>query len=205
MKYIDLSHDIMSNMPVYPGDMKVSLEHVNELSKDKYNSYSVSTGMHAGTHVDCPMHLLPDAKTIAEYPIDCFAGSGILIDARGQKEIDFKEAYKTKIREGDIVLIYTGMDKSYGEDSYYNDHPVITEELAEFLVSKKIRMLGIDMPSPDFPPFEIHKTLLGNNIFIVENMKNLKQLIGVESFEVFAQPLKIHAEASLVRAFARHD
>lgn len=205
MKYIDLSQDIKCNIPVYPGDIEVSLEQVKELHKDKYNAYSLFTGLHAGTHVDCPMHLLPEERTIAEYPIENFIGNGVLIDARNQLEIGMKAEYEEKVKTGDIVLIYTEMEEHYGKDKYYSNHPVITKEFAEFLVSKKIKMLGIDMPSPDYPPFEVHKLLLSNNIFIMENMANLKELLNIDKFEVFAQPLKIHAEASLVRAVARYD
>lgn len=35
-------------------------------------------------------------------------------------------------------------------------------------------------------------------------IQTLNQLLGIENYEIFAQPLKIHAEASLVRAFARY-
>jgi kynurenine formamidase len=95
------------------------------------------------------------------------------------------------------------MEDKYGEEIYYNKHPVITEKLAEFLIKKKIKMLGIDMPSPDYFPFDIHKLLLSNNIFIMENLKNLDKLIKANKFEVYAFPLKIQAESSPVRAVAK--
>lgn len=159
--------------------------------------------MHAGTHVDCPMHLLQNDVTIAEYPLESFSGKGCLIDARGESEIDFKTEHENKIQRGDIVLILTGTDKKYGNEDYYSKHPVITSRLADFLVSKEIKMLGVDMPSPDLPPFQVHKLLFNHGIFIIENLTNLEPLLDVKHFEVFAVPLKIHAEASLTRAFAR--
>lgn len=204
MHYIDLSHYIENSMPVYPGDIEVSLQKSKHLDKDEYNAFTLLTGLHAGTHIDCPMHLLGSTKTIAEYPIECFVGNGVLIDARGQDEIGLKPEYHDKIKTNDIVLIYTGMDENYGSYDYYHKHPVIKEGLAELLIYKRVKMLGIDMPSPDYEPFNIHKLLLGNNIFIMENMAGLGQLIQVDWFEVFAQPLKVKAEASLVRAFARY-
>ena len=85
---------------------------------------------------------------------------------------------------------------------YYEDHPVISKEMAEFLVRKKVKMVGFDMPSPDRSPYEIHSIFLNNNIFILENLTNLDKLIYEENFSVFAQPLKIKAEGSLVRAMA---
>ena len=63
----------------------------------------------------------------------------------------------------------------------------------------------MDLPSPDNYPFEIHKKLFANNILIVENLTNLSELIGVKDFDIIAFPLKIRAEASLVRVVACID
>ena len=52
MKYIDLSHEIKNNMPVYPGDIDVNLTKEKDFNKDGYNMYSLYTEMHAGTHID---------------------------------------------------------------------------------------------------------------------------------------------------------
>lgn len=204
MKYIDLSWKIDQGIPVYPGDMDVELIQVKKLEENFYNAYSLSTGLHAGTHIDCPMHLVDSPDKMADYPLDHFMGRGCMIDARGEWEIGYNPEYE-KVRAGDIVLILTGADKSYGSEDYYGKHPVISQELAHFLVSREIKMLGIDMPSPDCPPFPVHKLLLGNGIFILENLTGLEQLLHLEGdFEVFAVPLKINAEASLTRAYARY-
>jgi kynurenine formamidase len=64
-------------------------------------------------------------------------------------------------------------------------------------------MLGMDMPAPDYFPFDFHKELLTNGIFLLENLTNLQELLGVNDFEVIALPLKIAAEASFVRAVCR--
>lgn len=202
MRYMDLSHKIENGMPVYPGDDGVSLLQVKKLDVDHYNAYALSTGLHAGTHLDCPMHLLDCPERMADFPLESFSGKGCLIDARGEGTIDYRAEYD-EIRSGDIVLILTGMDCAYGSERYYSGHPAVTGKLADFFISRKIKMLGIDMPSPDFPPFPVHKLLLGNGIFILENLTGLEQLLGLKNFEVFAVPLKICAEASLTRAFAK--
>ncbi|MDG5814149.1 hypothetical protein QA601_03600 [Chitinispirillales bacterium ANBcel5] len=67
----------------------------------------------------------------------------------------------------------------------------------------KVKIIGIDIPSPDKFPFEEHIKLLDNNILILENLTNLEPLLKVSKFDLFAFPLKIHAEASLVRAVAK--
>lgn len=205
MKYIDLSHEIKNEMPIYPGDIEVNLEQVNKYKEDGYNGYSLFTGMHAGTHIDAPKHILETDKYILDYPIEKFVGNAILLDVRGESIIEVKDEYYRIIKENDIVVLFTGHDEFYGKEEYYTKHPVVSNELAELLVKKKIKILGIDAPSPDMNPFDIHKKLLENNIFILENLTNLKSLLYNENIQIFAQPLKIQGEASLVRAIALYQ
>jgi kynurenine formamidase len=63
-------------------------------------------------------------------------------------------------------------------------------------------MIGIDWFSPDKEPYPFHKLLLENNILILENLTNLDMLIG-KNFKIFAFPLNIHADSSILRAVAR--
>jgi len=128
-----------------------------------------------------------------------------VLDVRGQEIITHKNEYSDKIKERDIVLLFTGHDLEFGKENYFEKYPVIRSEFAEFLITKKIKMLGIDTPSPDKYPFSIHKMLFDQNILIIENMTNLGKLLDKKNFEVIAFPLKIMAEASLVRVVARID
>jgi kynurenine formamidase len=203
---IDLSHVIQDNMPVHPYDGSVNVHEDKILAKDKYNNSRLETGMHAGTHIDAPRHFLNSDMYISDYDLERFIGRGCLLDVRGENNITLKDEYYNIVNEDDIVLLFTGFSSIYGQTDYYerfNNHPIVDPELANFFVEKKIKMLGMDMPKPDNYPFEIHKLLLNNNIFIMENLTNLERLLDKTSFEVIAFPLKIKAEASIVRAVAR--
>ena len=200
--YIDLSQDIIDDMPVYPGDDKVKLYQDNYLEKDNYNSCRLEIGMHAGTHIDTPMHLSKRQTLISEIPLEKFSGKGCLLDVRNEKVIAFKQEYVDVVEENDIVLLFTNHSYKYGTEEYYTEHPVIDKDLAEFFVEKNIKMLGMDLPSPDNYPFEMHKILFKNDILIIENLTNLLQLAGLNNFNVIAFPLKIKAEASMARVVA---
>ena len=202
-KYIDLSHDIIDGMPIYPGDGPVKLYQEKFLEGDEYNSFRLEIGMHAGTHIDTPMHLTNSKITIDKIALDTFVGQGCLLDVRNEDIIKYKEEYLDKVSENDIVLLYTNYDYKYGTEEYYTKHPVIAKELADFFIHKKIKMIGIDFPSPDRYPFEIHKKLFEHVILIIENLTNLWKLLYVDKFEVIAFPLKIKAEASMVRVVAK--
>ena len=127
MVLVDLSHKIESNMPVYPGDLKVSIEKEDTLENDGFNSYIMKSGFHCGTHIDAPMHMTESHMFIGDYSTERFCGPAVLLDVRGESVISLKEEYSEKINRNDIVLFYTGWDRFYGEDGYYEDHPVLSE------------------------------------------------------------------------------
>ena len=203
MELIDLSQKLYSNIPVFPGDDPVQLKQIRVLNTDGFNDYGLSTGMHVGTHIDGPQHTTSDTRMISELPLEMFTGKGVLIDVRWEMVIEFKESYNTMISPDSVVLFFSGLNIIYGTPQYFTNYPVISEELARFLANKHIKIVGIDWFSPDYPPYPIHDIFLKNNILILENLTNLEQLLNKTNFEVFAFPLKIEADSSIVRAVAR--
>ncbi len=189
-------------MPVYPGDEETKLYQTKYFERDKYNSHKLEISVHAGTHIDSPMHFLDTKQYISQLPLDTFIGEGVVLDVRGETEIDIKEQYYSTVKENSIVLLYTGKDKVFGKEEYYK-HPALTIKFAEFLIEKKVKIVGMDMISPDEYPFEIHTKLFKNNILIIENLTNLEKLFEFRKFEVIAFPLKIKADSSILRVVAR--
>lgn len=201
--YLDLSHPISDQMPCYPGDLQVTLKQQAFYRIDGHNNFALSTGMHSGTHLDGLMHLTESLTRIAELPIELFAGKGLIVNVCGQTEIDLPESAFDALSTGSIVLFYTGFDQYFGKEEYYNAYPSISEATAWHLVKKGVKMIGMDFPSPDYAPYNIHKILLNSNILILENLTNLSSLLPYREFELLAFPLKIEADSSPVRVVAR--
>jgi len=143
--------------------------------------------------------MIEEGKTLSDYPMDKFVGEAMVIDATGKKEI---EADVSAVREGDIVFLYTShSDKAYDAD-YFKGNPVITKETAQTLMDKKISIVGLDSFTPDNEPYAVHKMFLSNDILIVENLINLKELVG-KRFRCFILPLKItNADGAPCRVIA---
>ncbi len=200
-RVIDLTHSITPDMPAHPYDDPAQLKQIRTLKNDRYSDHQLITGMHIGTHIDGPAHLLESSLSIANFPASHFIRPGVLIDARG-KNIDKNLLENVEIKPDAIVLILTGHDKKFGTKEYYTNHPVITPEFAQELIARKINMLGIDLPSPDNFPFTVHKMLLQRNILIIENLTGLEQLIGTNQFTVAALPLRITTDSSPARVIA---
>lgn len=201
--YIDLTQPISDNMPFYPGDQPVSLQQIAFREQEGHSNFLLSTGMHSGTHLDGPMHLTSSLTRIAELPVDAFAGPGLLLSVVGQKIIDVPESALNQLQPGSVVLFHTGFDLYFGQKAYYLSYPAISENTAQLLVKKKVKMVGVDFPSVDYEPFKVHDILLNNNILILENLTNLSALLPYREFELLAFPLKIRADSSPVRVVAR--
>jgi len=74
-----------------------------------------------------------------------------------------------------------------------NDTPV-------FPGDPKVKLVGVEGPSPDKEPYPIHKILLANDILKLENLCNLDKL--PEKFKVYAFPIKVKTDGIPVRVVA---
>jgi kynurenine formamidase len=200
---IDLSHPIIDHILVYPGDEPARLEKINDFAQDGFNNFRFTSGMHAGTHIDGPMHMTKSGRFIDEFLLERFIGVGCFLNAVGIKIISCTPEFTSAILPESIVLIYTGFGNKFGSEEYYRDHPVISIELAQFLVQQRIKIVCLDTPSPDKHPHDIHTYLLKNSVLIAENLTGMEKLLSVKKFEIIAFPLRIHADSSPARIVAR--
>lgn len=152
MKYIDLTHTFTSQMPIFPGDSLPALIKVKEIEKNGSADHQITTGMHVGTHMDAPAHMLVGGKYLHEYAPEKFFGRGVVIDARGKDLADVDLLSNAKIQQGDIVLVYFGFGEKFLEKEYYSKYPEITKVFAEECVKLGVSILGMDTPSPDRAP-----------------------------------------------------
>jgi kynurenine formamidase len=201
MTLVDLTHPFAEPMPGYPGDPPVKLAPIAEM--EGCPLYQVTTGMHVGTHMDAPLHLLPSGATIADLPLAKCVGRGVLIDARGRDVIDGSFLTSVALQRGDIVLVLTGFSSRFHQPAYYRDYPEVSASFADALVAAGASILGLDTPSPDRAPYQIHHTLLAAGVLIVENLTNLETLLHAPEFEVIALPVKFQAEAAPARVIER--
>jgi len=199
---IDLTHTIRHQMHVFPGEIRPSVSR-DILPEDAgYVTYRLESNLHTGTHIDAPFHAKADSVSIDLYPLDLFTGKACVIDVRGLDEIKMDTAWEVLFSKHRIVLFCTGHSNSWKSGKYYFDYPVFDTEIAHALVRTGVKIAGVDSPSPDKSPFEFHSVFLKDSRFLIENLTNLDKLIGQETIAFSAFPLKIEAEASLIRAVA---
>jgi arylformamidase len=174
----------------------------------------LSTPAHAGTHVDAARHFFPDGKTIDAYETDRFVCRATVLDFRTDepRAITAHEIAEVDpgIAPGDGVLFSFGFAERYEDDSYYM-HPYLSADAADYLVSKRVNVVGVDTLTPDCPQalrpprfdYPVHARLLGADILIIENLgSGIASLLG-QWFTIAFPPLRLQAaDASPVAPLA---
>ena len=198
--YIDLSVTLNEQTPAFPGDAPTKIELANRLERDGNNDHYISMNNHAGTHIDAPWHMVAAGKRVDVIPLEQCIGRGRLIPI--QDSFSLEAVQQADISEGDIVLFYTGMGKHFHEPHYFDHYPAMSEAVANYLVKRKVKMVGLDTGGADTPGRTIiHRTLLSGNVLIIENLTNLDQLVG-KNFTVYALPIKLDIDAAPARVIA---
>jgi kynurenine formamidase len=122
-------------------------------------------GTHSTTHVDAPWHYNSTvegkpAKKIDELPLEWFFSRGVRLTMTGRDDgdvIDVADIESELDRIGheleplDIVLVWTGCDRFYGQLEYMAHGPGVTADATRWLHERGVRVMGIDAWGWDRP------------------------------------------------------
>ncbi|MCI2057188.1 MAG: cyclase family protein [Oscillibacter sp.] len=208
---IDLTHTITPDMPMYPGSAAPSMKPTGTLTRDGSRETQITISSHTGTHMDAPSHMLRDGSNLEVLPASQFCGRAVVLDVsalppRSIISSDDLKEHDSELLAADFVLFYTGWEKKWGTEAYYDDEfPVPDEEAAKYLVSCGLKGVGTDALSVDTlrdHEFAAHHTLLGGGLVILESLC-LRKIVGRKDVMLFALPLKFEkADGAPVRAVA---
>ncbi|HWW02735.1 MAG TPA: cyclase family protein [Candidatus Acidoferrum sp.] len=214
--FIDLSHVIEHGMITYKGLPAPLI--CDFLSREASRArYAPGTEFHigridmvanTGTYLDSPFHRFAEGKDLAELPLGSLAGlEGIVVRMAGGERAISRAAFAGLELKGKAVLVQTGWDRHWRTDAYFEGHPFLTEEAAQYLAGAGVKLVGIDSYNIDDTGDlrrPVHTTLLGHEIPIVEHMTGLEHLPSGR-FDFYAVPPKVRAFGTFpVRAFAVH-
>ncbi|MBU1167860.1 cyclase family protein [Patescibacteria group bacterium] len=197
-KIYDISVAINQATAVYPGDPKVSF---TEKKSSTSTLTEINLGAHTGTHYDAPRHVFENGKSIDQFSLDRFYGPCKVFDfSHTEDSVKVADLEGKNIKEGDIILLKTS-NSNRGFHKFYNDYVYLDGDAADYLVERKISMVGIDAWSvkqkggDDLRP---HLSLLEKDILILETINLAEVTEGKYLF--VGLPLKVDGiEGALAR------
>jgi arylformamidase len=211
---VDVSHVVENGMITYRGLPAPLI--CDFLSREESRSrYAEGTEFqigkiemvaNTGTYLDSPFHRFADGKDLSEVPLDRLANlHGLVIAAdRAKSRAVTRAAFKGQDLRGKAVLVRTGWDVHWRTDQYFEEHPFLTKDAAQYLVEAGVTLVGIDSFNIDDTndlTRPAHTLLLAAEIPIVEHLRGLDQLPEAD-FRFFAVPVKVkHMGTFPIRAF----
>jgi len=213
-RLIDLSHTVAHGLVTYKGlPAPIICDYLSREASRKlyapgteFQIGKIEMVANTGTYVDSPFHRYADGKDLSELALEKLANlAAIRIQARNKQSIDASNFPRNETLAGKAVLVETGWSQHWNTPQYYEGHPFLTEDAAQFLADSGVALVGIDSHNIDDVQDlrrPVHSILLGNEIPIVEHMTNLAA-IPPEGFRFFAVPVKVKGFGTFpVRAFA---
>lgn len=215
-RIVDLTFPIHEGMTTFPSHYHpvVEITLLGRHGIENRETRKVVLGTHTGTHCDAESHFFPGGETVDMLSMDTLIGPAIVVDfssVKPKQEVgvdDFAQQLGD-CRPERIVMRFDWSDH-WGKMEYYTNHPFISQDAAEWLVDRGVRLLAMDTPTPDNPAngrdseidSPVHKILLNKGVIPVEYLCNLRNLRQRE-IQLIVLPLKIlGGDGSPVRCVA---
>ncbi|MEN3370652.1 MAG: arylformamidase [Verrucomicrobiota bacterium] len=209
MQLFDISRALSNDLAPWPGDTAFHYELKWKMADGAtVNVGAVQMGVHNGTHADAPFHFEQGGDTIERMPLETYLGDAVVVDMTKQFETDRTrkitvadiESCSDALELGPRLLLKTNVWK---DTRVFPDWiPVIAADVPEWLRSRKVKLLGLDLPSVDSidaKKLVNHYALAAARIAIVESLDLSEVEAGTYHFS--ALPLRINGgDAGPVRA-----
>jgi kynurenine formamidase len=214
---VDVSHTIEHGMITYKGLPAPLI--CDFLSREQSRSvYAPGTEFHigkidmvanTGTYLDAPFHRYAGGKDISQLPLERLANlQAIVIRVDSSQRSIGKAVFEGYELRGKAILVDTGWDAHWRTEQYFEGHPFLTKDAAEYLAQSGVALVGIDSLNIDDTQDmtrPVHSILLAAEVPIVEHLRGLGQLPD-ERFRFFAVPVKVKGMGTFpVRAFGIVD
>ncbi len=208
-KIYDVTVTITNDLPVWPGDPKVSLKRISKIEDgENANVSSVSMSVHSGTHMDAPYHFLPQGKTIEVLPLEVLVGPVQVVQVPDDVDVITRQVIEVSgIQPGvERVLFKTRNSQFWPGSEFRTDFVGVDEDGAKALVERNLKLVGIDYLS--ISPYHrsrlTHEILLGKEIAILEGCDLSAVRPGF--YTLFALPTKFGgSDGAPVRAVLVED
>ncbi len=177
MKLWDISRELLA-APVYPGDPAPAATRVQQMSfGDTCNLTALSLCAHNATHLDAPLHFVPDGDGVDAVALTHCCGPCRVIAHEGVLTGDKAEELLAKFPAAERVL--------------FKGDVTVDTSAAYVLTDAGVRLVGVEPPSVAAADRSeaVHRHLLGSGALILEGL----DLSAVEegTYFLFAAPLKI--------------
>lgn len=193
-RIIDISLPIAAGGLIYPGNPAIEIEAQQSMATGGSSNVSLLRfGSHTATHVDAPLHMIPDGAGIESLSLDVLMGPAVVLEFGDDVMAVTAEHLRTHdLRGAERVLLRTRNSAFIHSREFVREYTYLAPDGADHLVSSGVRLVGIDYLSIEqfhSGHHRTHKTLLGRNVVIVEGLDLSAAPAG--RYQLYCLPLRI--------------
>ena len=205
MAIYDVSVPLHPGMPTYAGEPGPCLEFRSSMARgDPINLSTLSLGSHTGTHVDAPHHFLDGALTVEALPLNALVGPAHVCEHSSASHITAADLDRAGLpADARRLLLKTSNGRFWDDAAFHSNFVALAPDAAPWLVDCGYILVGIDYLSIEqfgSPAHEVHKTLLGAGVVILEGL-DLRRVAPGSYFLVCAPLRVVGAEGAPTRVF----
>jgi arylformamidase len=196
MTIMDISIPLDPSSPVWQGDSRVQFERISRIQEGSvFNVTSIKMGIHNGTHIDAPKHIIDSAITVDRIPLDVLVGRVQVVEIPENVNVITAEVLDAVTIDPDCPrILFKTTNSTYWVNDPLQFHPdfvALDSSAAHYLVCNGVRLAGIDYfsISPLNDLVNPHLILLEAGVVILENVN----LSGVSPgyYRLVCLPLKL--------------
>ena len=203
MAIFDISIGIDENLPLWPGDPELRLHWAANIEQgDLVNLTELSMSIHTGTHIDAPLHFLPNGKPIDSLSLNVFVGEAQVVAIPQNVNLITVDILQDVCEINAARILFKTKNSQLWETSkFQQDYVALEASAAQWLVDQGVQLVGIDYLSiaPFKDPAPTHEILLSNDVVIIESLD--LRLVKPGIYTLICLPLKlVGREAAPARA-----
>ncbi len=195
MRTYDITLTISPTLPTWPDDPGIKIERVEKIEDGSNANVSrMDMGVHTGTHVDAPYHFLQDGTTVDKLNLSLLTGRAYVLHLPEVEVITAAVLEEAQIppRTRRVLFKTSNSDLWVNEESdFQTDFVGLTEDGAEYLVKRGVKLVGVDYLS--IAPFKksrpTHERLLEAGVVIVEGL-DLSE-VSQGRYTLYCLPMKL--------------
>ena len=199
---IDISARLEAGMPSWPGSVGFRLTRSQTMEHDSVNVSRIDMDVHAGTHVEAPLHFIAGGHALEAFPLSVFSGDAQVVEFPTAAAIAASDLEDAGVSDStERLLLRTKNSDAWQRQPFRTNYVALLSDAAAWIAEHRIRLIGIDYLSVqrygDDP--ETHRILMRAGIAILEGLDLSRASPG--TYRLHAFPLHLaDSEASPVRA-----
>jgi arylformamidase len=189
----DVSVTVRPDLATYPGEPRPELAPVKRIAGGARSNVSrLSLSLHAGTHVDAPLHFIEGGAAVDAVPLSSLCGPARVVEIRDPAAVTVAELEGAALQGVTRVLFKTRNGRLWDSPAFRKDFVHLDPAAARWLVARGVVLVGLDYLSIEAfgaPEPAAHRALLERGVAVVEGLDLRAPPPG--EYDLWCLPLKV--------------